>query len=269
VLYVWRPKYANALELVPHDASVYHIVDEYSFSQEDPPTSEEELGLIQSADELIVHSPALMDKKGRGGSTSYIPNGVDYDAFSAACAEPADLAGIPNPRIGYCGYLKHQLDWDLLTRLIERHPQYSWVFVGALAHKELAGLIEDLDRRPNVHFLGGKTSEELARYPQHFDVCIMPYTQDAYTRYIFPLKLHEYLASGRPTVGTPIRSLLEYEEIIELADGIDEWTRALETSLAPAASAPERAEERRQVARAFDWDALADQVDELLGNAVA
>lgn len=266
VLYVWRPKYANALELVPHDVSVYHIVDEYSFSQADPPTSDEELGLIRSADELIVHSPALLDKKGRGGSTSYIPNGVDYEAFSSPCAEPADLENIPHPRIGYCGYLKRQLDWDLLTRLIEGHSECSWVFVGALAHKELAGRIEDLDLRPNVYFLGGKTSHEFACYPQHFDVCIMPYTQDAYTRYIFPLKLHEYLASGRPTVGTPIRSLLEYEGLIELADGIDGWTSALEKCLAPAASTSERVDERRQVARASDWNVLADQVDDLLGG---
>jgi len=269
VLYVWRPEYADALELVSHDASVYHIVDEYSFSPDDPPTSEQEARLIEAVDRLIVHSPGLQEKKGRADGMSFIPNGVDYEACASVSAEPSDLAAIPHPRVGYCGYLKRQMDWDLLTRLIDRHPDYSWVFVGALRHRDLSDLIEDLARRTNVYFLGGKTSEELMRYPQHFDVCIMPYSQDNYTRYIFPLKLHEYLASGTPTIGTPIRSLLEYEDVVLLADGVEEWTQALELAIDPASSAPEMVQSRRRVARDHDWETLADQIDVLIREAVA
>src|ERR1700693_389593 len=32
VLYIWRPEFAEALEQLPHDFSVYHVNDEYSFS---------------------------------------------------------------------------------------------------------------------------------------------------------------------------------------------------------------------------------------------
>ena len=268
VLYVWRPRYVDALDLVDHDASIYHIVDEYSFSADDPPTAPDERRLIDEVDRLIVHSPALLEKKGRDYHTCFIPNGVDFASFATPCPEPADLAGIPGPRIGYCGYLKHQMDWDLLETLADRHPSWSWVFVGQLRHEALAGRVEALDRRPNVHFLGAKSTPELAEYPQHFDVCIMPYVQNAYTRYIYPLKLHEYLAAGRPTVGTPIRTLREFGDVIELAEGPEAWSAAIERSLTPAANRAEAREHRESVARRHDWDVLAERTAELIEQAV-
>jgi glycosyltransferase involved in cell wall biosynthesis len=263
-LYLWRPKYVDALELVDHDVSIYHIVDEYSFSPDDPPTSAIEEHLIASVDHLIVHSPALLVKKGSSRPTEYIPNGVDYDSFADHRSEPDDLAEIPHPRIGYCGYLKHQMDWDLLSALIDQHPDYSWVFVGKVHHEDLLPLIHELDQRSNVFFLGPKSSHELAGYPQHFDVSIMPYVSDGYTKYIFPLKLHEYLAAGRPTIGTPIRSLADYDAVVQIADGVEEWSQALATALSEREASVERVAERQGVARGCDWNVLTERVEALL-----
>lgn len=264
VLYLWRPEYVDALDLVDHDVSVYHIVDEYSFSAADPPTPATEARLIASVDHLIVHSPALLVKKGATRPTEFIPNGVDFEAFANPGPEPADLAGIPRPRIGYCGYLKRQMDWRLLGSLIERRPDLSWVFVGKLHHPDLESTIKELDRRPNVFFLGEKSSHELSRYPAHFDVSIMPYVSDGYTRYIFPLKLHEYLAAGRPTIGTPIRSVVDFESVVQIADGVDEWSSALDLALSESENSAERVAERQAVAKANDWDALTKRIEELL-----
>lgn len=263
-LYVWRPKYIDSLDLVDHDVSIYHIVDEYSFSPDDPPTSEVEERLIESVDHLIVHSPALLAKKGSSRPTEFIPNGVDFDSFARPGPEPEDLAEIPRPRIGYCGYLKHQMDWSLLTRLIDRQPDHSWVFVGKVHHADLQPLIHDLDSRPNVFFLGPKSSQELARYPQHFDVSIMPYVNDGYTKYIFPLKLHEYLAAGQPTIGTGIRSLADYEAVVRIADGEEDWSSAIEEALSEPETSQDRIAERQSVARTCDWNVLTDRIEALL-----
>lgn len=45
----------------------------------------------------------------------------------------------------------------------------------------------------------------------------MPYRVNDYTKYIYPMKLHEYLAGGRPTVGSRIRSLEDFAGIVDLA----------------------------------------------------
>lgn len=268
VLYVWRPGFAPSIDRVEHELCLYHIDDEYTFSEEDLPVPEEERGLIERADRVIIHSPGLLAKKGGfNPDTHFLPNGVDFATVAAAQPEPADLAAIPGPRIGYCGWLKNQLDWALIEALVARHTDRSFVFAGAVApHPGLEARLAALDAHPNVHLLGAKTPQELLAYPQHFDVCIMPYMRNAYTDCIYPLKLHEYLGSGSPVVGTPIRTLRDFSEVVELASTLDEWSEALERALGPDAATSEAAARRQAVARSHDWNPVAYQVAQLIAE---
>ena len=262
VLYLWRPDFAAAAGAVSHDLLCYHIDDEYTFSDRDQPIDPREAELLAKADQVFIHSPALMEKKGHiNPRTLNVPNGVDYAAFATPVPEPADLVGIPRPRIGYTGWVKRQLDWELIECLVERHPEWQFVFVGATSpHPELVPILERLGARSNVHLLGGKSTAKLAEYPQHFDVCVMPYAVNDYTRYIYPLKLHEYLAAGRPVVGARIRSLEAFSQVVGIAEGPDEWSSAIEAGLHNGARAPQRSAERQAVAREHDWDVLTQQV---------
>jgi len=260
LLYLWRPEFAPALDLVPHALACYHMDDEYSFAETPQPPDPAELALIRRADQVFIHSPALLEKKGGlNPHTALAPNGVDYEGYARPAPEPADLAGIPRPRIGYTGKLKRQLDWALLATLAARHPEWSFVFVGPRSpHPDIAAALERLGRMPNVHFLGGKPVGQLLAYPQHFDACIMPYRITEYTKYIFPLKLHEYLASGRPAVGTRIPALERFAHVVALASAPAEWEAALRAALAPEAAAGRAA--RQAVARGYDWDAIVSRI---------
>lgn len=204
VLYIWRPEFAGALSQMEYDLTVYHIDDEYSFSATETEISSVERKLLESVGQVFIHSRGLMQKKGNiNPHTQFVPNGVDYEAYATRAAEPPDLQPIPHPRIGYVGYLKEMLDWRLLLELSGKQPSWSFVFVGgSRPHPAIVPALEEMSMRPNVYILGEKESNQLGAYPQHFDVCIMPYKMDDYTRYIYPLKMHEYLASGRPLVST-------------------------------------------------------------------
>jgi len=268
VLYLWRPEFASALDVVPADLSCYHVDDEYSFSTVEIPTPDAEARLLASVDQVFIHSRALLEKKGAiNRHTAWVPNGVDYRAYARPVAEPGDLRAIARPRIGYTGHVKRQLDWALLRELAARHPAWSFVFVGAWnAHPDMLREIEQLSSRPNVHFLGRKSVHELAAYPQHFDVCLMPYRADDYTKYIYPLKLHEYLASGRPAVGTRIRSLEDFAHVLSLAATPDEWSAAIAGALEPAANTVERQAARRAVAKRHDWEVLVRRIAETIAQ---
>jgi UDP-galactopyranose mutase len=270
VLYLWRPGFAPALDRVPHDRSLYHVEDEYSFSETEQPNSREEEALLRRVDRVFIHSPGLLEKKGGlNPRTEQIPNGVDFEAVAALRPEPDDLAAIPRPRIGYCGWVKRQLDWDLIDTLSAHRPHDSFVFVGAIApHPELGRILERLGKRPNVHFLGARSTEELLAYPAHFDACIMPYKMDDYTKYIYPLKLHEYLAGGVPVVSTAIRTVRDFGDVVELAQTTEEWSAALDRALQPAAREPARVEARRAVARAHDWNGITHQVARAIADSV-
>ncbi|HEX6533144.1 MAG TPA: glycosyltransferase [Gemmatimonadaceae bacterium] len=271
VLYIWHSRFAPALDIVPHDLSVYHVYDEYSHAEVEQPIDPGEERLLRGVGQLITLSPTMFARKGVLNPHSVrIPNGVEYEAFAAPGPEPADLARIPRPRLGYAGFIKKQLDLELLHTLATRHPEWSFVFVGARRpHPEAAPVLERLSALPNVHLLGGKRSTELARYPQHFDVCLMPYRRNDYTKYISPLKLFEYLAGGRPVVSVPLPALVDAPGLVMVASGVNEWEAALARALGPEANAAHLRAARQAAARAHDWSGIARLIAELVTARLA
>ncbi len=268
MLYVWRPDFDYALDVLPDLPSLYHIDDEYTFSTTEQPISDREAELLRRADRVIIHSPGLWDKKAHlAAHPQLVPNGVDYGSWACPVAEPEDLAGVPHPRIGYVGIIKQFLDVPLLLSLASAHPEWSFVFVGPVMplgpDEEAFSRLREL---ANVHLLGGRTVDRLPAYAQHLDVGIMPYDVDDYTKFIYPMKLHEYLATGVPVVGTPIRTLQDFGSTISLASTVEEWSEALERAVAPDARTPDRVVERQAVACEHDWDAIAHRVAEVLAE---
>jgi glycosyltransferase involved in cell wall biosynthesis len=269
VLATWRARFDNGWSDLPFDLRSYHIDDEYSFSPVETPIGADEMRMLREADQVFVTSRSLLQKKGGFNPHTYlVPNGVDYQAFATPRSEPEDLRAIARPRIGYTGVLKEQLDWPLLFSLAQRHPNWSFVFVGPTS-KLASSAVNRLKKLANVFFLGSKPTSAVPAYTQNFDVCVMPYRRDDYTKYIYPLKLHEYLASGRPAVGTRIHALEEFERVVRLACTEEEWSTALAAALEPAANSDEARKERQTVAMLHDWDVQAWKIACTLAESVA
>lgn len=266
VLYVWRPEFGVPISSDAADLVCYHVADEYSFSDQDVPIAPHEAALIASADCVFVVSETLMSKKGGiNPATFLVPNGVDFEAYSSASPEPPDLRAIPHPRVGYTGYLKKHLDWNLLATLAADHPEWSFVFVGPQSpHPSIEEPLSRLRQRSNAYFLGSKPTAALAAYPQHFDVCIMPYRDTGYTRYINPLKLNEYLAGGRPVVSTRIPAVESYDGVIRLASGEVEWSTAIREMLSSEMQSEKARSERQGVARQHDWNERVERIAQLM-----
>src|SRR5690606_6389486 len=114
--------------------------------------------VLERVDRVVIHSPELMRRKGGFNErTSFLPNGADCALYAREWPEPPDMARIPHPRVGYTGWLKRHLDWQLLLQLAQTFTAAHFVFVGPTSpHPELQSIIEALAARPNVHFLGGK-----------------------------------------------------------------------------------------------------------------
>ena len=67
--------------------------------------------------------------------------------------------------------------------------------------------LQKLNQKTNVDFIGYVKPTNLARYIKKFDVAILPYLENDFTKGIVPLKLYEYIAAGIPVVAANLPSV--------------------------------------------------------------
>jgi UDP-galactopyranose mutase len=85
-------------------------------------------------------------------------------------------------------------------------PDWSFVMIGPVVKISE----DDLPKRPNIHYLGGKKYEQLPSYLSGWDVALMPFAMNESTQFISPTKTPEYLAGGKPVVSTPIKDVVRH-----------------------------------------------------------
>lgn len=265
IVYLWRPNFKVALDLMDYDLSCYHIDDDYTLLDSDQELQElieTEREIASRVDQVFVTSPGLLAKKGKfNPHTLFVPNGVDYDLFATPWTEPEDLAPIPHPRVGYVGMIKKQLNLPLLLDLARRNRDLSFVLVGPRRlHEEVNSFITELLRLPNVYILGPKPLEALPRYQQHMDVSVLCYKVNEYTDCVYPLKLHQYLASGTPIIGSRIRSLVDFVSVLDIADSLDEWDLCIKNVLLRVNDFEGKSVKRREIAKQYDWKYLVEKI---------
>ncbi len=220
-------------------AIVYDCMDELSKFRFAPPKLlglEQEL--IDKADLVFTGGSSLFEaKKDRHDSVHLFPSSVYRPHFTKARGglfDPADQEELPHPRLGYYGVIDERFDIELLDRIAAMRPDWSFVMVGPVV--KVAE--EDLPRRPNIHYLGSKTYEQLPCYLGGWDVALMPFAMNESTQFISPTKTPEYLAGGKPVVSTPVKDVVRHYghlEAVQIASDAESFVAGCEKALALAA----------------------------------
>jgi UDP-galactopyranose mutase len=199
--------YSKTLETA---AIIYDCMDElanFRFASEQLPLLERDL--MRHADLVFTGGRSLYEAKhALHPEVHCFPSSVDREHFSAAretkVFAPADQANIPHPRLGYYGVIDERMDFGLITAVAEAKPDWNIVLVGPVAKVSA----DELSQARNIHYLGGKTYQELPQYLAGWDVALMPFAINEATRFISPTKTPEYLAGGKPVVSTPITDVV-------------------------------------------------------------
>ena len=258
ILWLSHPSTEPVAKRWGEEKTIYYCGDEYaefsSFSQELVRGMERRL--LQKSDLVIVVSDKLFKTKKEYNNNIYLlPHGVEFEHFFKSTSEnihlPVELKNIKKPIIGYYGLIRDWIDFELLQKISQR-KDWSLVLIGP-ANTDISS-IQGID---NIHLLGPKDYESLPLYLKGFDVCIIPYKLLEVTINARPLKLFEYMASGKPVVSTPLPTVLPYKEVVRIGYTHEEFIEQVEKSLQEKDNS--LLQKRIALARENSWENLVDK----------
>ncbi len=180
-----------------------------------------------------THLSKILENRG-SVKVDFLPNAADIKlfnkAFFANLEKPLEIREMKGKIVGYTGNICQRLDYDLIKYICESNPSINFVMVGPknfYAHTNI-----DLDNIENLHFTGKKDIRELPAYLASFDALLLPFKCNELTKSIYPLKINEYLASGKPVISTNFsEDILGFSEIIAVRDNIESFNDALLSEL--------------------------------------
>jgi len=270
ILWTYMPHSADFIGKLNEKAAVYECVDDFTASRglvRGEVVRRLERGVIGGVDLVIVTTPELETIKREGARRMVIvPNGAETEHF-ARVADPglpiaAPLAALKHPIIGFLGSLNYWIDTHLLARIATAHPEWTVAFVGP---HDLLGNAAPLEGLSNVVMTGRVPYEEVPNYVKAFDVCVNPYILDAVAEGCGPLKLYEYVASGKPVVSVDMPEARRFEGLIRIARDSDDFIVQVEQAVAADDGLTEA---RLKEAKRHSWRARFEDVCRALADVL-
>jgi len=267
-LIVWlsHPLHAGALRAFPRRAlACYDWTDDWAAFDILPVKDPAELValndyILQQVDLVFAVSAELERRAAAVNPHIYrAPNATDLQKLGGAAVDgpvAPELADLPRPIIGYLGQVADKMDYTLIGQVAQARPSWSFVFVGPVWQSKQDRVVA-LKALGNVHFLGARPFDRLVPYLRGFDVCTLPHTLSALTRSMDPIKLYDYLATGKPIVSTPVAGVERFTDVVRIAEGPTAFVSALDAALSENGALTGQ---RLAYARSNTWTARADQM---------
>lgn len=245
--------------------TVYHCVDPIIEEYQTKHGLISEDILVKQVDLIICTSKELRNKKALLNKNSFfIPNaaniGHSQKALNPELPVAGILTGIKKPIIGYFGAVERRIDYELITSLLKDNPGKSFVFIGPIDSYYIK---EGEYKAPNLYLKGPVPYEQMPAVLKGFDVAIIPFKKDEVSSDIFPLKLFEYLGSGRPVVSTDFNSDLADFTLgtVPFCKDALSFSAAIEIALQDT---DELQQKRLQVAAGNTWEHRVIEIEDLL-----
>jgi glycosyltransferase involved in cell wall biosynthesis len=271
-LIVWlsHPLHAGALKAFSRRAlACYDWTDDWTAFEILPVQDAAEIvalndTVLREVDLVFAVSAELQERAAAmNAATERAPNATDPDRLGGAATSgpiAADLDGLPRPIIGYVGQVADKVDYELVGQVARARPEWSFCFVGPVwwSKREQVAALEGLG---NVHFLGARPFDTLVGYLRGFDVCTLPHAINPLTRSMDPIKLYDYLASGKPIVSTPVAGVERFANVVYIGDTADTFLTGLERALRENGALRQR---RMRYAQENAWPRRAEQMWEAI-----
>jgi glycosyltransferase involved in cell wall biosynthesis len=254
------PIITDLIGVLPASRWVYYCVDDFSVW---PGYDGETMGALEAeflpkVQEIIAVSPTLVTKlQGQGKSAHLLTHGVDLPFWERARrpANPAELVGISGPIVLFWGVIDRRMDTSFVRALSEAWPEGTIVLVGPKEDPD-----PELLALQRVVALPPVSMDRLPDLAARATVLMMPYIDAPVTQAMQPLKLKEYLATGKPCVVRRLGTTEAWADALDLASSPAEFAEKVKHRLAQSAI-PESQFHARERLQSESWKAKAEQFE--------
>lgn len=259
------PRLAN---LIKPTLTVYHCVDPMIVPYDMKHGIISEKQLVINSDLVICTSVKLtQEKKLLNENTYFVPNASDSDngfrTIDLTFPVHRKIKDLGRPVIGYLGTIERRIDYQLLKGVVDRNKDKTFVIAGPIEEDYLD---EPLFKSENVFTTGAVPYLEVPQIINSFDLAIIPFKRDEVSRTIFPIKLFEYLSFGKPVISTDFNlDLKDFTgDMVDYCNDTTSFTKAINEALQN--DNPQKAEERKALAKQNTWKKRSDHIAEILSH---
>lgn len=238
--------------------NIYQCIDDMSqekYTAKHGPKLEQII--MQNADMVLVTSKHLHQLKAVFNPHTYIlNNAADTQLFKKAYlnqySRPIELKNRTGKVIGFVGNLdQNRIDYTLLKDIATYFPNDQLLLIGPINNKIYQSI--GLDECTNVIFTGSKKLEQLPNYLQYIDCAIIPFLCNQLTKSIYPIKINEYLAAGKPVVSTSFSEDIQgFKDYIYLAENRSHFLQLIKIAIQE--DSQEKVKQRITKAESNSWE---------------
>lgn len=262
IFWTYDPYSVEILRKFRPKLAIYDCIDEHSaypYPGNKRYLKQREAELCREVDIVFVTARGLLrSKRPFNTNTFFVPNGVDFRHFSKAYYErlesPYDIRNVPKPILGYVGAIADWIDLDLIEYLAKSEPRWSIVMIGPVDNKRCVRRFKNIN---NLHFLGRKDFKLLPSYIQAFDVCLNPFKLNDLTKTVNPLKVYEYLASGKVIVSTDMPEIYPLKSVVQIASSRKDFLKKVQVALEGNETS---ALSRLEAVKRYSWEFLLKEI---------
>lgn len=245
------PVTADLVGKLDVDRWVYYCVDDFSAwpGLDSDVMRAMEHELVGKVDDVVAVSQTLCDRiAGMGREATLLTHGIDLGHWrdaGGAGAKPQAFAGVNRPVVLFWGLIDRRLDTAWCTALAQALQRRggTLILTGPLQSPDPA-----LYRLPNTRFPGPIAYDDLPGLAAGADVLVMPYADAPVTRAMQPLKLKEYLATGKPVVVRDLPATSAWRDAADVAGDADAFVN-LVLARAQSGVTPGQIQARHRLAR--------------------
>ena len=199
-----------------------------------------------------------------------IPNGVDLNAFKSKNDGKA-LVGVDGFVIGYVGVLREWVNLEPVFRALNAvDKRIKMLVVGKEGQfeetKDLARICHVSDR---VIFAGEVDYADIPQYIAAMDVCLIPFTGGDISQGAVPLKLFEYMASGKPVLSSKLQGVQDVaRDAVQYCSCASDYVEKI-TALYEDETLRKQMwhEGLKIVSKKYDWEHISEELEGLLMSA--